>query len=86
MALKKVRVGGRDLIGRDNLENYFGHISGLRDFPDKSIVELTFSYNDVIIMIVQGLEAKFVKLNPIIQQMFIQLDNMWRGENIGILS
>ena len=86
MALKKVRVGGRDLIGRDNLENYFGHISGLRDFSDKSIVELTSSYKDVIIMIVQGLEAKFVNLNPIIQQKIIPLHNMWRVENIGILS
>ena len=81
MALKNVRVGDGDLIGRDNLENFFGHISGLRDFPDKSIVELTSSYDSGMIMLVQELEAKFVNLNPIIQQMFFQLDNMERRDD-----
>lgn len=44
MALKRFRAGVGDLIGRENLENFSGHISGLRDFPYKSIVELTSSY------------------------------------------
>lgn len=55
MTLKKFRQGYGDLVGRDNLDNFFSHIWGLRYFWDKSVVEITSSYNRAIIVLVEEL-------------------------------
>ena len=47
---------------------------------NRSIVELTHNYDSAICCLVNRLEHRFVNLNPILQQMFLKLDSMEKGE------
>ena len=79
-ATKDLKTGKGFIIGRNNIEEFFNHVNGLRDFNDKPLVKLTHSYESAIASLVAMIEARFVNLNPIIQQMFFKLDQMDEGE------
>ena len=65
-ATKDLKVGKGFIIGRNNIEEFFKHVNGLRDFNDKPLVKLTHSYESAIASLVAMIEARFVNLNPII--------------------
>ena len=48
----------------------------LNDFEEKSLVELAHNYKIAIASLVHKFEARFVNLNPILQQMFLKLDSL----------
>jgi len=78
--LKDIPVGSGSIIGRDNIEEFFSHVSRLKDFEDRSLVELAPNYEIAAASLVHMLEARFVNLNPIMQQMFLKLHDMKEGE------
>ena len=78
--LKDIPVGSGSIIGRDNIEEFFSHVSRLKDFEDRSLVELALNYEIAAASLVHMLEARFVNLNPIMQQMFLKLHDMKEGE------
>jgi hypothetical protein len=78
--LKDIYVGSGSIVGRDNIEEFFSHISRLKDFEDKSLVELAPNYEIATASLVHMLEARFVNLNAIMQQMFLKLHDMEDGE------
>ena len=79
-ATKYLKVGKWFIIGRNNIEEFFNHINGLPDFNDKPLVKLTHSCESAIASLVAMIEARFVNLNPIIQQMFFKLKQMEEGK------
>ena len=78
--MKDLDVGSGFIIGRNNIEEFFNHVNGLRDLNEKPLVELTHNYETDVASLVGMIEARFVNLNPILQQMFLKLDSMERGE------
>ena len=66
-AMKDLDVGSGFIIGRNNIEEFFNHVNGLRDLDEKSVVELTHNYETIVASIVAMIEARFVNLNPILQ-------------------
>ena len=38
--LKDISVGSGSIVGRDNIEDFFSHVSKDKDFEDRSLVEL----------------------------------------------
>ena len=78
--LKEISVGSGSIIGRDNIEEFFGHVSKLKDFEDRSLVELAPNYEIAAASLVHMLEARFVNFNPIMQHMFLRLHDMEEGE------
>jgi predicted nucleic acid-binding OB-fold protein len=74
--LKDLSVGSGSIIGKDNIEELFNHVSRHNDIEDRSLAELAPSYEIVTAYLVHMLEAKFVNLNPIIQQMFLKLHDV----------
>jgi hypothetical protein len=71
--LKDLSIGSGSIIGRDNIEEFFNHVSKHKDIEDRSLVELAPNYETAAAYLVQMLEARFVNLNPIMQQMFLKL-------------
>ena len=71
--LKDLSVGSGSIIGKDNIEKFFNHVSKNKDIEDKSLVKLAPNYETAAACLVQMLEARFVSLNPIMQQMFLKL-------------
>ena len=65
--LKDLSIGSGSIIGRDNIEEFFNHVSKHKDIEDRSLVELAPNYETVAAYLVQMLEARFVSLNPIMQ-------------------
>ena len=78
--LKDIYVGSGSIIGRYNIEKFFGYVSRHKDFEDRSLVELAQNYEIAIASSVSMLEARFVNLHPILQQMFRKLESMENGE------
>ena len=76
--MKYVKVGSGDVVGKDNIEEFLTFVSKLYTNDKRSIVELTNSYDSAISCLVARLEKRFVNLNPILQQMFLNLDSMER--------
>ena len=72
-ALKDLLVGSGSIIGRDNIEEFFNHVSKHEDIEDRSLAELAPNYETAAAQLVQMLEARFVSLNPVMQQMFLKL-------------
>ena len=70
---KVLSIGSGSIIGRDNIEEFFNHVSKHKDIEDKSLVELAPNYETAAAYLVQMLEARFVSLNPIMKQMFLKL-------------
>ena len=64
--LEDVPIGSGSIIGKDNIE----------EFEDRSLAELAPNYETAATSLVHMLEARFVNLNPIIQQMFLNLHDV----------
>ena len=73
--LKDIPIGSGDIIGKDNIGEFFNYVSK-HEIEDRSLAELAPDYETAAASLVCMLEARFVNLNPIIQQMFLNLDNI----------
>jgi hypothetical protein len=78
--LKDLSVGSGSIIGKDNMEEFFNHISKHKDIEDRSLADLAPSYEIAAAYLVHMLEARFVNLNPIMQQMFLKLHDIEDSE------
>jgi integrase len=78
--LKNLPIGSGSIIGRDNIEEFFNHVSMVEDFEDRSLVELAPNYEIATASLVHMLEARFVNLSPIMQHMFLKLHDTEDGE------
>jgi hypothetical protein len=74
--LKDLSVGSGSIIGKDNIEEFFNHVSNHKDIEDRSLTELAPSYEIAAAYLVHMLEARFINLNPIMQQMFLKLHDV----------
>ena len=72
-ALKNLLVGSGSIIRKDNIAEFFNHVSKHEDIENRSIVELAPDYETAVGQLVQMLESRFVSLNPFMQQMFLKL-------------
>src|SRR4051794_11404039 len=72
---KELSVGSGSIIGRENINDFFDHVSKHDDIEDKSIVDLAPNYEIAAASLIHLLEARFASLNPIIQQMFLNLND-----------
>ena len=61
--LKDIPVGRGSIIGRYNIEEFFTHVSTVKIFEDRSLVELAPTYEIATASLVHMLEARFVNLN-----------------------
>src|SRR3954466_6230876 len=71
--LKDLPIGSGSIIGKDNIEEFFNHVSKHEDIEDRSIAELAPNYEITAASLVHMLEARFVSLNPMMQIMFLKL-------------
>jgi hypothetical protein len=75
-ALKDLSIGSGSIIGKDNIEEFFNHVSKHKDVEDRSLAELAPSYEVAAAYLVHILEARFVNLNPFMHQMFLKLHDI----------
>jgi hypothetical protein len=75
-ALENLTIGSGPIIGKGNIEEFFNHVSMHKDVEDRSSAELAPSYEVVAAYLVHMLEARFVNLNPFMQQMFLKLHDI----------
>jgi hypothetical protein len=75
-ALEDLSVGSGFIIGKDNIEEFFNHVSKHKDVEDRSLAKLAPSYEVIASYLVHILEARFVNLNPFMQQMFLKLHDI----------
>src|SRR4051812_21402479 len=73
LALKNLSIGSGSIIGKDNIEEFFNHVSKHEDIEDKSIAEIATNYEIAAASLVHMLEARFVSLNPMMQILFLKL-------------
>jgi hypothetical protein len=78
--LEDLSVGSGSIIGKGNIEEFFNHVSRYKDVEDISLVELAPSYEVAATYLVHMLEARFVNLNPFMQQMFLKLHDIKDSE------
>jgi hypothetical protein len=78
--LEDLSVGSGTIIGKGNIEKFINHISMHKDVEDRSLAELAPSYEVDAAYLVHMLEARFVNLNPFIQQMFLKLHDIEDSE------
>jgi hypothetical protein len=69
--LEDFSVGSGSIIGKSNIEEFFNHISMHKDVEEKSLAELTPSYEVASAYLIHMLEARFASLNPFMQYMFL---------------
>jgi hypothetical protein len=69
--LKDLSVGSGSIIGKDNIEEFFSYVNKHKNVEDRSLAEPAPNYEIVAAYLVHMLEARFVNLNPIIQQCFL---------------
>jgi hypothetical protein len=79
-ALEDLTIGSGSIIGKDNIEEFFNHVSMHKDVEDRSLAELALSYEVAAAYLVHMLEARFVNLNPLMQQMFLNLHDIEDSE------
>jgi hypothetical protein len=79
-ALEDLLVGSGSIIGKGNIEEFFNHISMHKDVKEKNLAELAPSYEVAAAYLVHMLEARFVNLNPFMQQMFFKLHDIEDSE------
>src|SRR3954466_3640142 len=72
-SLKELAIGSGSIIGKDNIEEFFNHVSKHEDIEDRSIAELSPNYEIAAASLVHMLEARFVSLNPMMQILFLKL-------------
>jgi hypothetical protein len=75
-ALEDLSVGSGSIIRKGNIEEFFNHVSMHKDVKDRSLAELAPSYEVATAYLVHMLEARFVNLNPFMQQMFLKLHDI----------
>jgi hypothetical protein len=75
-ALEDLTIGSGSIIGKGNIGELFNHICMHKDVEDRSLAELAPSYEVVAACLVHMLEARFVNLNPFMQQMFLKLHDI----------
>jgi hypothetical protein len=75
-ALEDLSIGSGSIIGKDNIDEFFNHVSKHKDVEDRSLAKLAPSYEVAAAYLVDMLEARFVNLNPFMQQMFLKLDDI----------
>jgi hypothetical protein len=78
--LEEIPVGRGCIIGRDNIEEFFTHVSMDEDFEDIPLLKTAPTYESASACLIHMLETRFVNLNPIIQHMFLTLSDMEMGE------
>jgi hypothetical protein len=78
--LEDLSIGSGSIIGKDNIEEFFNHVSKHKDVADRSLAELAPSYEVAVAYLVHMLEAGFVNLNPFMQQMFLKLHDIKDSE------
>ena len=71
--LKDLSIGSGSIIGKDNIEEFFNHVSKHEDTEDRSLAELAPNYEIAAASLIHMLEARFVNLNPLMQVMFLKL-------------
>ena len=74
--LKDLSISSGSIIGKDNIEEIFNHVSKHEDIEDRSLAELAPNYEIAAASLVHMLEARFVNLNPIMQVMFLKLKDI----------
>jgi hypothetical protein len=74
--LEDLPVGSGSIIGKSNIEEFFNHTSMHKDVEDKSLAELAPSYEVASTYLVHMLEARFVNLDPFMQQIFLKLHDI----------
>jgi hypothetical protein len=79
-ALEDLSIGSGCIIGKDNIKEFFNHVSKHKDVEDRSLAELAPSYVVSTAYLVHMLEARFVNLNPFMQQMFLKLHDIGDSE------
>src|SRR3954465_3759958 len=71
--LKDLSIGSGSIIGKENIEEFFNHVSKHEDIEDRSITELAPNYEIAAASLVHTLEVRFVNLNPMMQILFLKL-------------
>src|SRR3954468_7042274 len=71
--LKDLSIVSGSIIGKENIEEFFNHVSKHEDIEDRSIAELASNYEIAETSLVHMLEARFVNLNPMMQILFLKL-------------
>jgi hypothetical protein len=79
--LEDLTIGNGSIIGKGNIEEFFNHVSVHKDVEDRSLAELAPIYEVATAYLVHMLEARFVNLNPFMQQMFLKLHDIEDSEN-----
>src|SRR4051812_45224523 len=70
---KYLAISRGSIIGKDNIEEFFNHVSKHEDIEEKSIAKLAPNYEIAAASLVHMLEARFVSLKPFIQYLFLKL-------------
>jgi hypothetical protein len=78
--LEDLSIGSGSIIGKDNIGEFFNHVNKHKDVEDRSLAELAPSYEVAAAYLVYMLEARFVNLNPFMQQMFLKLHDIEESE------
>jgi DNA-binding Lrp family transcriptional regulator len=71
--LEDLSVGSGSIIRKDNIEEFFNHISMHKEVEEKSLVDLAPNYEVASAYLVHILEARVASLNPFMQHMFLKL-------------
>jgi hypothetical protein len=79
-ALEDLTIGSGSIIGKGNIEEFFNHVSMHKDVKDRSLAEVAPSYEVAAAYLIHILEARFVNLNPFMQQMFLKLHDIEDSE------
>jgi hypothetical protein len=79
-ALEDLTIGSGSIVGKGNIKEFFNHVSMHKDVEDRSLAKLAPSYEVVVSYLVHMLEARFVNLNPFMQQMFLKLHDIEDSE------
>jgi hypothetical protein len=74
--LKDLSVGSGSIIGKNDIEEFFNHVSKHKDIENRSLAEFAPNYETAAAHLVHMLEARFVNLNPTIQQIFLKLHDV----------
>jgi hypothetical protein len=83
--LEDLSVGSGSIIGKGNIKEFFNHVSMHKDVEDRSLAELAPSYEVDVAYLVHMLEARFVKLNPFMQQMLLKFHDIEDSEKKKII-
>jgi hypothetical protein len=71
--LEDLSVGSGLIIGKNNIEEFFNHISMHKEVEEKSFAELAPSIEVASAYLIHMLEARFASLNPFMQHIFLKL-------------